>query len=301
MIGAVGAAAALAEPLNWFFDPFESGFMRRALLAVLIVGAFVPMVGVWIVLRRLAYLGDAMSHGLLSGVAAAYILEISVTAGAIAAGVVMALLISGLARNRRLRSDSSIGIAETILFSAGLVLLAANRGKVNVDLESFLIGQITTTTAHELRVNALLAGLGLVFMAMRFSDLRAASFDAVHASLVGVRTGWLELQLLVLLATAIVISLQTVGLLMSVALMVTPATTARLCTDRLVPTLALAAAFGVSSGVIGLVLAYHLSSPAGATIALVAAAFFLVVAAGRAIKTGSWRRHLHGAETVDHG
>ena len=280
--------AALA-PLAWFIDPYRSGFMQRALIGVFLIGTFVPAVGVWIVLRRLSYLGDAMGHGLLAGVAGAYLAGWSITVGALIAGLAMAFIIAGLSRFPKLREDSAIGVAETILFSVGLILIARKSSRIGIDLSHFLFGQIATTSVGDLRLNALLVAVGIALMALFFHDLRVATFDPIHAKLVGIRVGALSTGLLVLLALAVVISLQTVGLLMSVAMLVSPATAARVLTDRLPLTIALASSIGVASGFTGLTLAYHLSAPPGATIALVAAGVLLVVLVGKALSDFSAR------------
>ena len=269
---------------TWLIDPYRSGFMQRALLAVLLIGTFVPAVGVWIVLRRLSYLGDAMSHAVLAGVAGAYLAGFSITIGALIAGLAMAAIIAVLGRFPKLQEDAAIGVAETILFALGLVLIARRSNRIGIDLTHFLFGQLATTSVSDLRLNAILAGVGLGLMALLFHDLRAATFDAIHARLVGVRVGAISTGLLVLLALAIVVSLQTVGLLMSVAMLVSPATTARMLSDRLPLTIMLASGIGIASGVVGLTLAYHLSCPPGATIALVAAAALLLVLVAKTMR-----------------
>jgi ABC-type Mn2+/Zn2+ transport system permease subunit len=268
---------------GWFVDPYRSGFMQRALLAVLLIGSFVPAVGVWIVLRRLSYLGDAMSHALLAGVAGAYLLGISVIIGALFGGIAMALVIAALSRIPGIREDASIGVAETVLFALGLVLIGHQSGKFSVDLTHFLFGQIATTSRGDLLLSAALAVAGVAFMTARFHDLRASTFDATHARLTGLSVDMLTYGLLLLLAIAVVVSLQTVGLLMSVAMLVTPATTARLLTNRLPRTIVLSSTFGVASGVVGLTLSYHFATPPGATIALTAALWLVLVLSLRAI------------------
>ncbi|MFN0091148.1 MAG: metal ABC transporter permease [Acidimicrobiales bacterium] len=272
--------------MSWLVDPYESLFMRNAAAAAVIVGVLAPAVGTWIVLRGLAYLGDALSHATLGGVAAAYVSGFSLVLGALGAGLVMGALLSVLGGRARLRLDAVIGVVETIMFALGVVLIA--RSPRGVDLTHFLFGQITTVTRGDVAVNAALAAAALAAVALLFRDLRASTFDPVHAAQVGVRVGVMRFALLALLSVAIVVSLSTVGVLMSVALLVTPAATARLLTNRLTTMTAAAVALGVSATLSGLTLSYHLSSPPGATIALVAAAGFAVVFAATRP-----RRHRH--------
>ncbi len=272
------------------FDPFASSFMKRALVGVLITGGFAPAVGAWIVLRRLSYLGDAMSHALLSGVAGAYLLGINLTIGALAGGVAMAALVGLLSALPYLRQDAAVGVAETMLFSTGLILISLHSDRIAIDLSHFLFGQITTTNSSDLLISGCLAAVGIGFMVAQFSDLRAATFDPVHARLAGVRVTVLDRALLLVLALAVVASLQSVGLLMSVALLVTPASTARMVTGSLPAMIALSSAIGVVGGSSGLIVSYHLSSPPGATIALILSAILIVTAVCRQLMTVLFRR-----------
>jgi ABC-type Mn2+/Zn2+ transport system permease subunit len=261
--------------IEYFTEPFSSQFMMNALAIAIIVGLLCPVVGVWVILRRLAYLGDAMSHASLSGVAIAYLIGTSIVAGALAAGLVMGAMIALLGA-RKLADDSIIGIVETILFALGVVIISRS-SKISVDLTHFLFGQITTVTSADVYLNAALALIALTTVAVLFRDLLSATFDPVHARRVGINVGLLRLIVLGLVSICVVVSLQTVGLLMSVAMLVTPAATARLATNRIGRMTALAAFVGVTSAVVGLVMSYHLSTPPGATIALTAACVFLIV------------------------
>lgn len=260
--------------VDWLTDPYSYSFMQRALAASLMVGTIAPLVGVWIVLRRLAYLGDAMSHATLGGVAVAYLAGWSVTGGAIVAGLVMAVLMALLAGHPRLREDAIIGIAQVSLFAGGVLIIS--RAGVPVDLSHFLFGSITTVNETDLALNGALAVVALGGLALGFNDLLAASFDPVHARLVGVPVGALRYALFGLLALTVVLALQTVGLLMAVALLVVPAAAARLWTSTVAAMSALAVAFGISACVVGLTLSFHASSAPGATIALVAVALLAV-------------------------
>jgi ABC-type Mn2+/Zn2+ transport system permease subunit len=194
----------------------------------------------------------------------------------------MAAILSLLALHPRLQADTAIGVAETALFGIGLVLVSMRSDRIGLDLSHYLFGQVATVTRGDLATNAALTLIGAAMLVWLFHDLRAATFDPAHAALVGIRTGLLSWLLLSLLAVAIVVSLQTVGLLMSVAMLVTPAATARLLTERLVAMTLAAMGFGISAGVIGLTASYHLQTPPGATISLVAVAMLVVALGGSA-------------------
>lgn len=290
--------------LSWLVEPYESEFMRNALQASVLVGVLAPVVGVWIVLRRLAYLGDAMSHSLLAGVALAYLAGVSITLGALVAGAVMAVLIGVLAAHPRLREDAVIGIVETALFAIGVILVSVRSDTIAVDLGAFLFGQITTVTPGELRLNAALTAGAVVTVIWLFADLKATSFDPVHARLVGVRVSLLGHAVLLLLTIAIVVSLQTVGLLMSVSMLVTPAAAARLVTTRTstMTAVAIGVGVGVGASIVGLTVSFHLGTPPGATVALAAVAILATAFAGtipRRVKRSHRGVPLHAWEPFD--
>lgn len=277
--------------MSWFLDPFQSEFMQHAAIVAAIVGILAPAVGVWMVLRSLAYLGDAMSHATLGGVAVAVLLGWSVTVGALAAGLLMAVLIALLSTRPRLREDAIIGVVETILFAIGVIVITKNG--TGVDLSHYLFGQITTVSDADIATNAALAVVALGILWLVRQDLLAATFDPLHAVQVGIHVTRLRYVLLVLVSVTVVVSLSTVGLLMSVAMLITPAAAARLVTDRIGTMTAVACGIGVTSALGGLVVSYHLSSPPGATIALVAAGWLLALAGLTSTKgrIASRRRH----------
>jgi len=269
--------------IGWLTDPYQFDFMRRALAAAVLVGVLSPLVGTWVVLGRLSYLGDAMGHASLAGVAVAFIAGWSVVVGALGAGLCMAGLMALLARHPRLRSDAIIGIVEVALFSTG-ILLISRADAVSVDLTHYLFGAITTVSDGDVRLNAWLTLGAVAGLALVFRDLRAATFDPEHAALVGIRVGALRLTQFAALAVAVVVSLQSVGLLMSVAMLIVPAASARLWTRTLLPMTLLACGLGVASSVVGLTLAYRLASAPGATIALTAVAILAVSAVATAAR-----------------
>jgi ABC-type Mn2+/Zn2+ transport system permease subunit len=284
--------------MGWLVDPYRSSeFLRLALIGAVIVGVLAPVVGVWIVLRRLSYLGDAMSHATLGGVAFAQLVGISLTAGAMGAGVIMGGAIAVLSGRRRVGRDAAIGVIETVLFAVGVVIISMGPGSA-IDLSHYLFGQLLTVSRGELVVNAVLAVVALAVIVARFADLRAATFDPLHARQVGISTTALDHLLLALVSVTVVVSLQTVGLLMSVAMLVTPAATARLVVERVTTMTVVAVGFGVVAAVGGLTASYHLGSSPGATIALVAAGQFVVVLVVREVVSGGARLRSRSAQLL---
>lgn len=262
--------------MSWLLDPYQTDFMQRAALAALLVGVLAPTVGVWVVLRRLAYLGDAMSHGTLAGVAAAYMAGVSITLGALAAGLVMGWLVTAFEGRRRLGQDSIIGVAETLMFALG-VLLISQTDRIGVNITHFLFGQIVTIDRTDLVVAGSLTFVALFTLALSFSDLRALTFDPIHAAQVGVPVSRLRYVLMALISVTVVVSLDTVGLLLSVAMLVTPAATARLVTEHVSTMTLVAVAIGIGSCLGGLTLSYHAGTPPGPTIALLSVVCFALV------------------------
>jgi manganese/iron transport system permease protein len=261
--------------VHWLTDPFQAEFMQRAFIAAVITGVVAPVVGTWVVLRRMANLGDAMSHGTLAGVGIAYAAGANVVFGALGAGLVMAVLLLVFSGNRRLGQETVIAVLGTAFFALGVVVIS--RVDAGVELSHFLFGRVLTVTWGDVWLNLALGGAAVLTVALLFGELRLATFDHVQAEQVGVRVELVQGVLVMLLAVVVVVSLRSVGIVMAVTMLVTPAATARLLARTLRQMTLLGIAFGVGEAVGGLVLSYHLGSAPGATIGLVAAAGFAVV------------------------
>ncbi len=263
--------------MSWLVDPFTSGFTQRAALTCVLIGVLAPTVGTWIVLRRLAYLGDAMSHATVGGVAVAFAIggASSIVVGALGAGVVMALLLALLSANRRIGQDAVIGVIESALFAIGVIIIS--RLETSRELTHVLFGDLLTVRWTDVWLNLGLTVGSVIVVALLFGDLRMSTFDPAHASQVGVRVQAVQVVLLLLLAITVVVSLRTVGTLMSVAMLVTPAATARLVTNDVRSMTFIGIAVGVISSLVGFVAAYHLDASPGAVIALTAALAFAIV------------------------
>lgn len=259
--------------MGWLAEPFTQPFMQRALLASLMVGVLCSVVGCYVVLRGMAFLGDALAHGILPGIAIAYLLDGSLVVGALVAGVVVALGVGMLSRQGAVREDTAIGILFSAALSLGVVLISSIRSYA-VDLNHILFGDVLSVGASDLWLTA---GLGLVVLLavlLLYRALLVYSFDPVFASTLGVRTESLRMTLLVLLALTIVVSLRTVGVGLVAAMLVTPAATAYLIVRRLAPMMAVAAGVGLASSLIGLYVSYYANVSSGAAIVLTATVLF---------------------------
>lgn len=265
---------------EFFLTPFAYPFMVRALLATLIVGAVCAVIGSYVVLRGMAFFGDALAHTILPGVALGYLLG-GGTRGelfwwALGTSIVASLGIGALSRTARLREDTAIGIVFAGMFALGIALISTVRSYA-VDLSHFLFGDVLSVSTPALWRMALFSSGVLLLVFLFYKEFLVISFDLVLATTLRLPVRTLENLFLILVAVTVAVALQTVGVALMVAMLITPATTAYLLTRRLPTMMGLATFFAILSGVIGLYLSYYLGIASGAAIVLVATFFFIVV------------------------
>jgi manganese/iron transport system permease protein len=259
-------------------EPLGHAFFVRALLAAVLVGMTCAVVGTYVVLKGLAFIGDAISHAAFPGVVAAYLVKGPFLLGAGVAAVVTALAIGWVSRRARIRADTAIGVLFAGTFAFGVFLFSTIQGYV-ADLFSFLFGYLLSTTVDDLIGLAVLSAIVLATVVVLWKELLYATFDPLGAAASGLRVDRLESLFLALVALTIVISLQAVGIVLVVAMLVTPAATAQLLTVRFGRLMGLAVAVGIGGSVLGLYLSYWLDVASGATIVLVETAAFLTALA----------------------
>lgn len=266
--------------LDFLLEPLGYSFMVRGLIAAGLVGVISAVVGTFIVLRGMAFFGDALSHTILPGVAAGYLLGGGAREPtfwwALITAIVSALSIGAISRGTRIKEDTAIGIIFAGMFALGIALISTVRS-YTVDLTHFLFGDVLGVTASDLLLTALFGAVILLLIFAFYKELVVISFDPILAQTLRLPARLLEYLLLILIAVTIVVSLQTVGVALMVAMLVTPAATAMLLTRRLPVMMALAAAIGAFSGFVGLYLSYYANIASGAAIVLVATAFFLII------------------------
>jgi len=260
--------------IDWLTEPFALEFMQRALAASLIVGVVCSVLGCFVVLRSMAFLGDALAHAILPGVAIAYLLGTNLVAGALVAALVVAFGIGFFSRGGALREDTAIGIMFAAALSLGVLLISTVRTYAT-DLTHILFGNVLGVTGADLWLTGGLAALVLGVLFVLYKEFVLAAFDPVLAHTLGRRPELMRALMLVLLALAIVVSLQTVGVGLVAAMLVTPAATASLLTRRLPAMMAVAALVGVVSSVTGLYVSYYLDVASGAAIVLTATVIFV--------------------------
>jgi manganese/iron transport system permease protein len=275
--------------VDLLLEPLRYGFLLRALVAAVLVGTLCALVGSYVVLKGLAFIGDALAHVAFTGIVVAFLAGFSFYLGALAAAVTAGLGIGWVTRRVGLSTDTAIGIVFSGLFALGVVLMAIGIRTYTVDLFSYVFGDILAVRSRDLLAIGLAGAVVLVTMLLLYKELLFAHFDPVVAEAAGLPVGALQLLLLLLLSVTVVVSVQAVGVVLVLAMLVTPAATAALVARRMPSMMALAVVFGAVAAAVGFYLSYYLSVPSGGAIVLVATLLFAPVA-GVVRGRGAWRR-----------
>ena len=262
---------------DFLFGPFQYSFMARALVVSVLVGVMCPILGAYVITRGRAFMGDALAHSVLPGMVVAFLLGISPFFAAVPAGIAIALLMGAVSRRTGIAEDTSIGIIFAGMFALGLVMLSKATG-INVDIEDLLLGQVLGVSQTDVYVSLGLTALVMAGLYAFHRQLVYTTFDPVGASVVGIRTGLVEYVLLALLALVIVIGIQAAGIVLVMAMLITPAATGYMLARRFVGVMVYGALVGATSAIAGLYLSFHADLPAGPAMALVATAMFAVSA-----------------------
>lgn len=262
--------------MNWLFQPLQYEFMVRGLLASVMVGILCAVMGTYVVLRGMAFLGDAMAHAILPGIAIAFLLHGNLLVGAVIAAVIIALSIGFFSKGGAVKEDTAIGILFAAALSLGVALISSIQTYA-VDLSHILFGNVLGVSVSDLWLTAGLGLLVLVAVALLYKQFLVISFDPILAATLRLPAELLRNVMLVLLALTVVVSLQTVGVGLAAAMLITPAATAYLLTRRLWPMMLVSASIGAVSSLAGLYLSYYLNIVSGSAIVLTATAIFLLV------------------------
>jgi manganese/iron transport system permease protein len=270
----------LQNRMDWMIEfllqPLTYAFMQRGMLAAVLVGILCAVMGTYVVLRGMAFLGDALAHAILPGVAVAYLFGGNLLIGALVAATVVAISIGYFSRQGAIKEDTAIGILFAAALSLGVALISSIRTYA-VDLSHIMFGNVLGVSPTDLWLTAGL-GLGLLLTVfLLYRPFLVVSFDPVLAATLRLPAELLRNALLVMLAVTIVVSLQTVGVGLAAAMLITPAATAYLLSRRLATMMLISAALGAISSIVGLYLSYYLNIVSGSAIVLTATAIFLVV------------------------
>jgi manganese/iron transport system permease protein len=260
---------------NALTEPLQFEFMQRALLAAVVVSVVAAVIGTFVVLKGLAFIGDALAHASFAGVAIAFVLGASIYTGAVLAAVATALGIAFISRHARISFDTAIGILFVGAFALG-ILIISRQSNYTVDLFSFVFGNILGVDRGDLILISVMGLLVVGLVALFYKELLFATYDPTMAAASGVPVALVQYGLLAMLAVSTVVALKAVGIVLVVAMLVTPAATASLLVRRVPQIMLLGSVIGVIASVSGLYISYYASVASGAAIVLVATALFLV-------------------------
>jgi ABC-type Mn2+/Zn2+ transport system permease subunit len=279
--------------VGWFTEAFEPEFMQRALAAGLLAGVATAVVGTWVVLRGLTFLGDALAHGVIPGLALALLWGFSPILGAFVAALVMSGAVTLVSRRARVREDTGIGLLFVGMLALGVVIISRSES-FTTDVTSVLFGDVLGVTTGDLRGQAIGAAAVVVASVVLYRPFLALAFNAEKAATLGMRPTLTHAALMALLATAIVASFEAIGTLLVFGLLIGPPATASLVVRRVPLIMVAAVALGAVAVVLGLAVSFHHDTAGGATIAGIAVAeFFVVLAAQEILRAVRVARHRH--------
>ena len=265
--------------MDWLIHPFSFEFMQRALAAGVLAALTTSVVGTWVILRGLAFMGDALAHGVLPGIAIAVLLDLNPVVGAAVAAVVMVGAISLVHRTTRLSEDTAIGLLFVGMLALGVIIISRS-GSFAVDLVAILFGDVLGTTKGDLIMQAVAAALALGGGTLLYRPLLVLCFNEQKAATLGLRPRLAHLVMMGLITLAVVSSFQAVGALLVFGLLIAPPASAVLLASRVPTVMAVAAALGIFEVVAGLLISYHFDTAAGATMSGLAVTVFFLILAG---------------------
>jgi manganese/iron transport system permease protein/iron/zinc/copper transport system permease protein len=271
--------------LSFLLDPFRYEFFVRGLIAATVVGGLCGLVGTFVVLRRMSYIGHGLSHSVFGGAVVSYVMSWNFYLGAGLWGFLSAVLINWTARRRQIGGDAAIGIVTTASFAIGVAIISKAR-RFTRNFDAALFGNVLGVQPEDVFVVIGVTLLVVLLVFLTYKQLLFMTFDRDVAPLYGVPDRWMDTLLSLILAATVIASMQILGVTMIAAIIVVPAVTARLLTDSFGRMVLLATAIGTLCGLVGMLLSYYLDVASGATVVLTAATLFLIVLVG----TSAWRR-----------
>lgn len=260
--------------LEALIEPLQYSFMQRSLVIAVLVGIICSVVGSYLMVQRLALLGDAISHSVLPGLAIAFMIGADIFVGAFIAGVLSTLVITLIRTRSPIKEDAAMGIVFSAFFALGITLITIVQKDNKIDLNHFLFGNILGVTAEEVRNTAIISAVVVTVVVLLYKELLFYTFDPLGAAAAGLPVNLLNFGLMVLIALTIVASLTAVGVILVLALLITPGATAYLLVKRLNQMMILGAAIGIAASISGMYISYFFNLPSGPAIVLVASGFF---------------------------
>lgn len=260
--------------MEWLLEPLAFEFMRNALITGILVGILCPVVGTYLIVQRMALLGDVMAHSVLPGLAIAFFLRVNILFGAFVSGLLSAFLIAWLRSQTRIKVDAVMALIFSSFFALGVLLITLLRNKL--DLDSFLFGDILGVTVTDVGRTAVVTVLILCLVKLFYKELLFYTFDRAGAEAIGLPVDLIYFGLMAAVTLTIIASMQTVGVVLVVSLLVGPAITAYLFVKELHQMMEFGAIIGVISSISGMYISYYLNVPSGPSIVLVGFGLFLL-------------------------
>lgn len=260
--------------MEFINDVLHYGFLQKALITSIMVGIICGVIGCFIILRGLALMGDAISHAVLPGIALSYMFGINFFYGAVLFGLITTVSIGFISQNSRIKSDSSIGIVFAVFFALGIILIT--KAQTATDLTQILFGNVLSVQTSDMYMTLGVGAVVLITVFIFYKELLVSTFDPTMAAAYGLPTRFIHYIIMVLLTLSTVASLQTVGVVLVIAMLITPAATAYLLTNRLSTMIFLAMFFGAASAVGGLYFSFRFNLASGAVIVLVTTVLFII-------------------------
>ncbi len=257
-------------------EPLQYNFMQRSLIIAILVGLLCAVVGSYLMVQRLALLGDAISHSVLPGLAIAFLLGGNIFVGAFIAGVISTMVITWIKANSPIKEDAAMGIVFSAFFALGVTLITVIQKDNKIDLSHVLFGNILGVTASEVRDTAIIATIVLLVVVLFYKELLFYTFDPLGAQAAGLPVNRLNFGLMILIALTIVASMKAVGVILVLSLLITPGATAYLLVKRLHNVMILGAGIGVFSSISGMYISYFYNLPSGPAIVLVVSGLFFL-------------------------
>ncbi len=262
--------------LNQLIEPLHYGFMQRSLVIAIVVGLICAVVGSYLMVQRLALLGDAISHSVLPGLAIAFMVGANIFVGAFIAGVLSTMVIAFIRTRSAIKEDAAMGIVLSAFFALGVTLITLIQKDNKIDLNHFLFGNILGVTLEEVIETAVIGAIVLTVVVLLYKELLFYTFDPLGAQAAGLPVNLLNFGLMVLIALTIVASMKAVGVVLVLSLLITPGATAYLLVKQLNQVMLLGAAIGIFASISGMYLSYFYNLPSGPAIVLVVSSLFLV-------------------------
>ena len=282
----------LIPNMSFLLEPFQFEFFRNGTIAAVLVGAMCGLIGVYIVLRGMSYIGHGLSHAIFGGAVASFVLQINFYVGAGIWGFIAALLINRTVRKTRISADAAIGVITTASFAVGVALISRYR-RFTRSFDAALFGNILGVKSEDVWVILGITVLIVLVIVLLYKQMLFATFDSAVAQVYGVRIEWIETIFALVLAAALIASMQILGVTLVAAALIIPAITARLLTDSFDTMIVLSTIIGAMSGLVGMFLSFYADVASGATIVLLQSSFFVIALTISSLRKQATQRLMH--------